>query len=143
MKFLFDSNQQHQIEAINSIVELFNGQQKIKYSNDFKLEDSFEVICSNPNTLTISSEVLTNNLLDIQSKNQIESLIDLNEPDKNDKKNFEFTVEMETGTGKTYIYLRSIYELNKHYGFSKFVIIVPSLAIKEGSYKLMNRQKSF
>ena len=69
---LFDSNQQHQIEAINSIVELFNGQQKIKYSNDFKLEDSFEVICSNPNTLTISSEVLTNNLLDIQSKNQIE-----------------------------------------------------------------------
>tara|TARA_B100000287_G_scaffold187030_1_gene176872 strand:+ start:21 stop:2684 length:2664 start_codon:yes stop_codon:yes gene_type:complete len=142
MKFLFDSNQQHQIEAINSIVELFNGQQKIKYSNDFKLEDSFEVICSNPNTLTISSEVLTNNLLDIQSKNQIESLIDLNEPDKNGKKNFEFTVEMETGTGKTYIYLRSIYELNKHYGFSKFVIIVPSLAIKEGVIQTYEQTKN-
>ena len=140
-KFFIWSNQQHRI-GNEFYCRLFNGQQKIKYSNDFKLEDSFEVICSNPNTLTISSEVLTNNLLDIQSKNQIESLIDLNEPDKNDKKNFEFTVEMETGTGKTYIYLRSIYELNKHYGFSKFVIIVPSLAIKEGVIQTYEQTKN-
>ena len=46
-----------------------------------------------------------------------------------------FTVEMETGTGKTYVYLRTILELNKRYGFSKFVIVVPSVAIKEGVYK--------
>ena len=46
-----------------------------------------------------------------------------------------FTVEMETGTGKTYVYLRTIYELNKQYGFSKFVIVVPSVAIREGVYK--------
>ena len=46
-----------------------------------------------------------------------------------------FTVEMETGTGKTYVYLRSIFELYKEYGFTKFIIVVPSLAIKEGVYK--------
>ena len=48
---------------------------------------------------------------------------------------YDFDVEMETGTGKTYVYLRTIFELNKAYGFSKFVIVVPSLAIKEGVYK--------
>jgi type III restriction enzyme len=47
----------------------------------------------------------------------------------------DFTVEMETGTGKTYVYLRTIFELNKRYGFTKFVIVVPSVAIKEGVYK--------
>ena len=46
-----------------------------------------------------------------------------------------FTVEMETGTGKTYVYLRTIFELNRQYGFTKFVIVVPSVAIKEGVYK--------
>ena len=46
-----------------------------------------------------------------------------------------FTVEMETGTGKTYVYLRTIFELNRRYGFTKFVIVVPSVAIKEGVYK--------
>ncbi|CAN5586135.1 DEAD/DEAH box helicase family protein [soil metagenome] len=48
---------------------------------------------------------------------------------------YDFTVEMETGTGKTYVYLRTIFELNKRYGFTKFVIVVPSVAIKEGVYK--------
>jgi type III restriction enzyme len=46
-----------------------------------------------------------------------------------------FTTEMETGTGKTYVYLRSIFELNRKYGFTKFIIVVPSIAIKEGVYK--------
>jgi hypothetical protein len=49
----------------------------------------------------------------------------------------DFTVEMETGTGKTYVYLRTIFELNKRYGFTKFVIVVPSVAIKEGVYKTL------
>ena len=49
----------------------------------------------------------------------------------------DFTVEMETGTGKTYVYLRTIFELNKRFGFTKFVIVVPSVAIKEGVYKTL------
>ena len=52
-----------------------------------------------------------------------------------------FTVEMETGTGKTYVYLKSIYELNKNYGFTKFVIVVPSIAIREGVYKTLQITK--
>ena len=48
---------------------------------------------------------------------------------------FNFTVEMETGTGKTYVYLRSIFEMNRRYGFTKFIVVVPSIAIKEGTYK--------
>ncbi len=47
----------------------------------------------------------------------------------------EFSIEMETGTGKTYVYLRSIFELNKTYGFKKFIIVVPSVAIREGVLK--------
>ena len=53
----------------------------------------------------------------------------------------DFTVEMETGTGKTYVYLRTIFELNKRYGFSKFMIVVPSVAIKEGVYKTLQRTR--
>src|SRR6202035_3851666 len=49
----------------------------------------------------------------------------------------DFTVEMETGTGETYVYLRTIFELNSRYGFAKFVIVVPSVAIKEGVYKTL------
>ena len=48
-----------------------------------------------------------------------------------------FSVEMETGTGKTYVYLRTIFELNKRYGFTKFMIVVPSVAIKEGTYQTL------
>src|SRR6202007_2859398 len=48
-----------------------------------------------------------------------------------------FSVEMETGTGKTYVYLRTIFELNRRFGFTKFVIVVPSVAIKEGVYKTL------
>jgi type III restriction enzyme len=54
----------------------------------------------------------------------------------------DFTVEMETGTGKTYVYLRTIFELNKRYGFTKFVIVVPSVAIKEGVYKSCRSPRS-
>lgn len=53
----------------------------------------------------------------------------------------QFNIEMETGTGKTYVYLRSILKLNEQYGFSKFVIVVPSLAIKEGVNKTLEMTK--
>ncbi|SQC97380.1 type III restriction-modification system StyLTI enzyme res [Fusobacterium necrophorum subsp. necrophorum] len=53
------------------------------------------------------------------------------------KNDYHFSIEMETGTGKTYVYLRTIMELNKKYGFTKFIIVVPSIAIKEGVYKTL------
>jgi len=79
------------------------------------------------NNLVLSDEQIFTNLHGIQSKNEIKI------SDKLD--GMHFSVEMETGTGKTYVYLRTIYELNKLYGFKKFVIVVPSVAIREGVLK--------
>ena len=62
--------------------------------------------------------------------------MELNEIEKSTQLDgMHFSVEMETGTGKTYVYLRTIYELNNLYGFKKFVIVVPSVAIREGVLK--------
>ena len=79
------------------------------------------------NRLSLQRSVLLENLYGIQRRNgllQSKSLASL-----------DLTVEIETGTGKTYVYLRTIFELNKRYGFTKFAIVVPSIAIKEGVNK--------
>ena len=79
------------------------------------------------NRLTLLDDEIFQNLKAIQLRNGLQPSDSLDSGD--------FTVEMETGTGKTYVYLRTIFELNKRYGFTKFVIVVPSIAIKEGVYK--------
>jgi type III restriction enzyme len=81
------------------------------------------------NRLTLLDDEIVANLKDIQLRNGLPPSTTLTSGD--------FTVEMETGTGKTYVYLRTIFELNKLYGFTKFVIVVPSVAIKEGVYKTL------
>jgi len=79
------------------------------------------------NKLTLLDDEIADNLHAIQLRGGL--------PPSSVLSSGDFTVEMETGTGKTYVYLRSIFELNKRYGFTKFVIVVPSVAIKEGVYK--------
>ena len=81
------------------------------------------------NRLTLLDDEIIANLKDIQLRNGLAPSTALTSGD--------FTVEMETGTGKTYVYLRTAFELNKLYGFTKFVIVVPSVAIKEGVYKTL------
>ena len=81
------------------------------------------------NRLTLLDDELLKNLNDVQLRGGL--------PPSSSLTSGDFTVEMETGTGKTYVYLRTIFELNKRYGFSKFVIVVPSIAIKEGVYKTL------
>ena len=81
------------------------------------------------NRLQLLDDELLANLGDIQIRNGLRPSTLLASGD--------FTVEMETGTGKTYVYLRTIFELNRRYGFTKFVIVVPSVAIKEGVYKTL------
>ena len=78
------------------------------------------------NTFTLTAEEITRNLHEVQQRN----LLPLTEPEQ-----LRFNIEMETGTGKTFVYTKTIYELNKRYGFNKFVILVPSVAIREGAYK--------
>ena len=65
-------------------------------------------------------------------------------PQTEDLQGRQFSLEMETGTGKTYVYTKTVYELNRQYGFTKFIIVVPSIAIREGVYKsLQTTQEHF
>ena len=129
MKLTFESNLHFQLEAIKSITDLFEGQAIDESSLETEISelDTYANIYSYGNRLVISEEQIFDNLQGIQANNEIEI--------SNNLDGLHFSVEMETGTGKTYVYLRTIYELNKCYGFKKFVIVVPSVAIREGVLK--------
>lgn len=131
MKLHFDPNQNYQLDAIRSVVDLFDGQPLDTGDFAFSLNkyDSSVLISANGigNKLDLSDEQILANLNKIQKRNNINTSKEL--------AGLHFSVEMETGTGKTYVYLRSIYELNRLYGFTKFVIVVPSIAISEGVLK--------
>lgn len=128
LKLKFDGNLEHQKEAIDSVVKLFEGQRKRELDFSFIKEDG--VLSNN---LDLIEEQILENLRKVQEENKIEKSENL---DSND-----FSIEMETGTGKTYVYLRTIIELNKNYGFKKFIILVPSIAIKEGVIKTLEITK--
>jgi type III restriction enzyme len=129
MKLTFEPNLNYQQEAIKSITDLFEGQPLEDSILEFNLkeEGTLNLINGVSNNLILSEEQILTNLKSIQAKNKIKI------SDKLD--GMHFSVEMETGTGKTYVYLRTIYELNELYGFKKFVIVVPSVAIREGVLK--------
>ncbi len=129
MKLTFDSNLQYQQDAIKSITDLFEGQPLEDSILEFNLKEEgiFDLINGVSNNLILSEEQILKNLQSVQAQNEIEQSKELD--------GMHFSIEMETGTGKTYVYLRSIYELNKAYGFKKFVIVVPSVAIREGVLK--------
>ncbi len=125
----FEPNLQFQLNAINSVVRLFDGQPKDDGDTDFFVpeEGTLNFIDGIANRLIISEDQILRNLQNVQSDNEIEV--------SNSLRGMNFSVEMETGTGKTYVYLRTIYELYKQYGFKKYVIVVPSVAIREGVLK--------
>ena len=143
MKLKFQSNLQYQNDAIDSIVQIFNGQKSrqsnftVLNSNNLNQEQiSFGTLQTNlgiGNSLDLSDYDILENVQKIQMKNNLKKSEEL--------AGMNFTVEMETGTGKTYVYLKTIYELNKNYGFTKFVIVVPSVAIREGVYKTLQITK--
>ncbi len=141
MKLKFDSGLEYQLEAIKSVTGLFEGlpRQQGGMSIDFsKTEGAMFNELGIGNNLILSHEQLLKNLHNVQSCNHIPKSRTLFETDNYKFPNF--SVEMETGTGKTYVYLRTIFELNKLYGFKKFIIVVPSVAVREGvtsSIKIM------
>jgi len=133
MKLKFDPNLEYQIEAIRSVTDLFEGlpQGHGELTIDFgKIDGSFLPGISNNQTL--SSEQLFRNLASIQSRNSELPKSNRLIEEGSSYQFPNFSVEMETGTGKTYVYLRTLFELNKLYGFKKFIIVVPSVAIREG-----------
>lgn len=147
MKLQFDPSQAFQIEAVSAIVDIFEGQPLAKGDFEVQMKQpngqlQFEGDLLIGNNLVLGEESIIKNLHAVQEKNEIEkSAIDLNirVPEGTNtptlQQGFNFSIEMETGTGKTYVYLRTIHELNKRYGFKKFIIVVPSIAIKEGVLK--------
>jgi type III restriction enzyme len=134
MKFHLEPNLDYQLQAIEAVCDLFRGQEicrteftVTKNAVDGALLPGMESDIGIGNRLTLLDDELLKNLNNIQLANGLRPSDSLASGD--------FTVEMETGTGKTYVYLRTIFELNKRYGFTKFVVVVPSVAIKEGVYK--------
>ncbi|UZH55840.1 DEAD/DEAH box helicase family protein [Salinimicrobium tongyeongense] len=129
MKFKFEADLEYQKEAFNAITGIFEGQPTEDSIREFGLqeESSLNFINGVSNKLALSEEQVLQNLQEIQKKNDILPSKELD--------GMNFSVEMETGTGKTYVYLRSVYELYEKYGFKKYVIVVPSVAIREGVLK--------
>lgn len=146
MKIQFDAQQQYQLDAVASVVDIFDGQplQQPEYSVVYQqgetglfagqVQSEFGV----GNWLLLSEDLLRENTRKVQQKYEID-LADEEAPleawQLGARSCPHFSVEMETGTGKTYVYLRTIYEMAQRYGFRKFIIVVPSVAIREGVLK--------
>ena len=136
MKLKF-KQQQYQIDATDSLVRCFLGQTKWQRKDIvgrrtidkqlFGTETIVDEIFSNKK-IEISHDQIKENIQNLQKEQWIPVIKDLNWW-------LNFTVEMETGTGKTYVYTRSMFELNKQYWWSKFIIMVPSVAIREWVHK--------
>jgi len=137
MKLHFEPNLDYQHTAIESVCDIFRGQETCRteftVTRDALAAQQTMAFAQTElgigNRLHLLDVELLANLGDIQIRNGLRPSASLASGD--------FTVEMETGTGKTYVYLRTIFELNRRYGFTKFIIVVPSVAIKEGVYKTL------
>lgn len=141
MKLKFDATLDYQLDALRAITDLFEGMSYGPRGQEVAVTQGALALAELglANHLALDHERLLQNVQAIQERNNVpksEQLINYKGPYKFPN----FSIEMETGTGKTYVYLRSIFELNEKYGLKKFIIVVPSIAIREGvlsSIKLM------
>jgi type III restriction enzyme len=147
MKFRFKT-QKYQVDAVNAVVDVFKGQPFLyaeEYTRDLGVitpiqgnrqmsllepiennEDDDDDIGFSNASIKITSDKLLENIRSIQSKSNLQESNQL----VNNLGAVSLDIEMETGTGKTYVYTRTIFELNKRYGWSKFIVVVPSIAIR-------------
>lgn len=141
MDFQFDGNQDYQLRAIQAVIDLWHGQPCIESA--FERIENVMAIC---NRLDLTADDLLENLQHIQSENKIpvdEALSVLTRTFKGSTGNasevsfYNFSIEMETGTGKTYVYLRTLLELYQRYGLRKFIVVVPTVAVREGVLKTL------
>ena len=164
MKLKFDPSLQFQQDAINAVVDVFDGQPFVQTGamafQALQIGGLFQTELGMANRLMISDGELVQNVHRIQERNGVEksathvrptartgvmeagsSRLGQLEDAETLLEGLEFSIEMETGTGKTYVYLRTLFELEKTYGFKKFIIVVPSVAIREGVLKSIDMMK--
>lgn len=138
MKFKFKV-QPYQTDAVNAVIEVFNGQPKyepLSYIRD--LGKNYQQSIDENGDIGYKNAVIQlsdNQLLDNIRKLQSQSNIKMSDKLIKDLGACSLDIEMETGTGKTYVYIKTMFELNKRYGWSKFIVVVPSIAIREGVKK--------
>lgn len=128
MKLKF-KNQDFQTDAVNVVADLFAGQERMQSSFSIEADNAqlaFENEFGVGNRLAVDNKMLVANMHAVQKRHNLL---------QTDGADLQFSIEMETGTGKTYVYTKTIFELNKRYGFTKFIIVVPSVAIREGVNK--------
>ncbi len=148
MKFNFKI-QQYQTDAVDAVVKVFNGQghyDRVSYIRDLgnikqenyqmtfggeEVYDPMDDTGFKNEAIELSDDQLLKNIQNIQVKSNIKVSPAL----VKDHGRCSLDIEMETGTGKTYVYIKTIFELNKKYGWSKFIVVVPSIAIREGVKK--------
>jgi type III restriction enzyme len=152
VKLQFDPNQPFQLAAVAAVTDLFDGQpQGAPEYAVINLGDFGALFAGQEGTelgvgnrLLLAEDKLLANARLVQARNEVDvadpdapleawELFDT--PANAARRCPHFSVEMETGTGKTYVYLRTIFELSQRYGFQKFIIVVPSVAIREGVLK--------
>lgn len=142
MELKFDANQEYQIAAIESVARVFEGQplQTVDFSS---LAEAFGAV---GNSLDLAQDALLENVRRAQADNKlpladelayITEKIQAHEGER-EHEFLNLSIEMETGTGKTYVYLRTILELYTRYGWRKFIVVVPSIAVREGVLKTLN-----
>ncbi len=142
MKLKF-KHQQFQIDAAKAVTDVFQGQQNLsmlEFTHDMGRrsdgqQEAFDVVGFRNQPINIYSSQMLKNMREVQMAEQLKPSEEVLMND------LRLTIEMETGTGKTYTYIKTMYELNKLYGWSKFIIVVPSIAIREGvsrSFEIMS-----
>ena len=142
MRFKFEANQDYQLRAIESVANLLEGQPHVKVGLDVVEGAMFTAV---PNRIDFDDESLLKNIQLVQTQNNLDvdtSLEHIEEKiitatGEKTVRFPNFSVEMETGTGKTYVYLRTILELFRCYGLRKFIVVVPSVAVREGVLKTL------
>lgn len=131
-------HQKFQADAAKAVVDVFAGQpyltptylidRGVGYQQSITDEEDFTGWRNERIVPQLTDKIILENLQKVQRANQIK-------PSEKLEGHYNLTIEMETGVGKTYTYIKTMYELNKHYGWSKFIVVVPSIAIREGVYK--------
>ena len=142
MQFRFDANQEYQLRAVEAVADLFDGQSRLETGMTLDDESGVAAVA---NRLDLDEAALLAHLREVQrgqtlpEDDGLQCLEDriVTAGGEHLARFPTFSAEMETGSGKTYVYLRTALELSRRYGLRKYIVVVPSIAIREGVLKTM------